>query len=67
MKKRKMIERRPDSTKAKEPHDLYSGGLEIDELDEIEDDAQLASCWCYKHKVYEWHRIPISDFRDEED
>lgn len=36
-------------------HDLdYS---EIDELDEIDGDEQLALIWCNTHRKYEWHSI----------
>lgn len=40
-------------------HDLDYG--DIDELDEIADDNQLALIWCWKHKVYEWHALPLCD------
>jgi hypothetical protein len=37
-------------------HDLdYS---EIDDLDEISGDEQLALTWCCTHKQWEWHWTP---------
>jgi hypothetical protein len=37
-------------------HDLDYG--EIDDLDEISGDEQLALIWCSTHQTYEWHWIP---------
>lgn len=31
---------------------------EIDELDEISGDEQLALVWCDTHRKYEWHWLP---------
>ena len=31
---------------------------EIDELDEINGDHQLALVWCKSHSKYEWHNLP---------
>lgn len=31
---------------------------EIDDLDEIDGDGQLALVWCETHHRYEWHNIP---------
>jgi hypothetical protein len=40
-------------------HDLdYS---EIDELDEISGDEQLALIWCNTHETWEWHWIDRCD------
>ena len=36
-------------------HDLDHG--EIDELDEIDGDQQLALIWCITHQRFEWHWI----------
>lgn len=33
---------------------------DIDELDEINGDVQLALVWCSIHCRYEWHSIPRS-------
>jgi hypothetical protein len=42
-------------------HDLdYS---EIDDLDEISGDEQLALVWCDTHRRFEWHWIPIRRVR----
>jgi len=38
-------------------HHLLSTG-EIDSLDEIDDDQQLALVWCDSHGTYEWHNLP---------
>lgn len=38
-------------------HELNTG--EIDELDEIDGDCQLAFIWCNTHQHYESHSIPI--------
>lgn len=38
-------------------HELNTG--EIDELDEIDDESQLAFIWCNTHQRYESHYIPI--------
>jgi hypothetical protein len=40
-----------------EQHDLDF--TEIDEIDDIDDDQQLVLIWCSKHRVYEWHWVPI--------
>jgi hypothetical protein len=37
------------------PHDLDCD--DIDDLDEISGDQQLAFVWCHTHKRYEWHMI----------
>jgi hypothetical protein len=32
--------------------------LDILEKDEISGDEQLCMIWCYRHKEWEWERIP---------
>lgn len=36
----------------------------IDELDELDDDSQLAYVWCLTHQKYESHYIPLDYIRD---
>lgn len=38
-------------------HELWF--WEIDSLDEIDDNCQLALIWCETHQRYEWHNVPI--------
>lgn len=40
-------------------HDLDF--TEIDELDEISGDEQLALIWCDTHETWEWHRVDSPD------
>lgn len=52
--------------KPKAKHDLDESDIdEADELGEIsgDDQEQLCSVWCRKHKKYEWHTIlrPIGE------
>jgi len=35
--------------------------LEIDSLDEINGDEQLALVWCQTHQKWEWHWVPRED------
>lgn len=37
-------------------HELWCD--EIDSLDEIDGDDQLALVWCEKHQKHEWHNLP---------
>jgi hypothetical protein len=37
-------------------HHLSTG--DIDSLDEIDEDDQLALVWCIRHQKYEWHNLP---------
>lgn len=37
-------------------HELDTG--QVDSLDEIDEDSQLALVWCDSHGKYEWHNIP---------
>jgi hypothetical protein len=42
----------------KQPDDIHDLDLgNIDELDEISGDEQLALIWCDIHQQYEWHWI----------
>ena len=36
---------------------------EIDELDEINGDSQLALVWCSTHNKYEWHNLSRSQIK----
>lgn len=36
-------------------HELWC--WEVDSLDEIDDDSQLALVWCETHQKYEWHNL----------
>ena len=32
---------------------------QIDSLDEVDADSQLALVWCETHQKYEWHNLPL--------
>jgi hypothetical protein len=48
---------RPSRAPDPDLHELDTG--EIDELDELDDDSQLALIWCCTHRRYESHYIPL--------
>lgn len=37
-------------------HELSTG--EIDSVDEVDEENQLALVWCNSHEKYEWHNLP---------
>lgn len=36
---------------------------DVDEVDEISGESQLARVWCKSHKRYEWHWLPRQELR----
>ena len=44
-------------------HVIYP--LVVDEVDEIDEDMQLALVWCYTHKTWEEHNVPVEDLHDD--
>lgn len=43
---------------AADPHRHVLNTGQIDSLDEIDEDCQLALVWCDSHQKYEWHNLP---------
>lgn len=41
------------------PHRHVLDTGQIDSLDELDDDSQLALVWCESHSKYEWHYVPL--------
>jgi len=53
--KRRSMKKLKEKCPEEETHDLDY--CEIDDLDEISGDQQLAFIWCNTHEQYEWHWI----------
>ena len=46
----------------KEHHEIDCSN--VDDLDEIDDDCQLALVWCNTHKRFEWHNVRRADLKE---